>query len=590
MELVTLDFETYYDAEYGLTKMTTEEYIRDPRFAVHCLGFKKPGQEAVILPMQGFVPEVFDDKAVLCHHAHFDGLILTHHYGVRPAFYFDTLSMARFALPHLRSHSLENLAKHFNLGVKTVPYHLFKGKRILDPQTRKELEAGCMDDCALTEALFFRLLPLVPKEELEVIDMTIRLFTEPVLHLDRPLLQDYYDKDVQRKADLLKALGVELKDLRSDDKFAAMLDQLGIEAPTKLNKKGEEKFAFAKTDEGMKELLAHPDEKIIQLAECRLAVKSTIAESRAKRMLDMDLRGPMCIYLKPYGAHTLRWSGGDSMNWQNLTNGSALRLSLMAPDGYAIVVVDKSQIECRLLNWLAGETEVLAAFASGRDLYCDAASRFYSRTITKDDKEERKLFKEVELGCGFGMGYKKFRTRAKQKGIIVSEAEAKELIDFYRHTHSGVTRLWKEASRVIEILANGGDYEWGPMFVRAGKIYLPNGSYLDYTGIHKRVKEEDGSWDWVYPTKKGNSKIYGALLVENVVQALARVLLAQSMLKIKTRHKIVMSTHDECAYLAKLAEAQAAYEFGVETFTAPREWCKDIPLAAEGGFDIRYSK
>lgn len=599
MQLVTLDFETYYDNEYTLSKMTTEEYVRDTRFKAHCLGVRKHYSEcyfdghdevyetgertSCINPIS--LDSYAEDSAFLCHHAHFDGLILSHHYGIKPKFWFDTLSMARLALPHFRSHSLENLAKHFGLGVKTVPYNLFKGKRELDPEVQQLLEDGCMDDCELTYQLFLKLLPLVPREELEVIDMTIRLFTEPALELNRPMLQEYYDNDRKRKQDLLEELQVNIDDLRSDVKFAAVLETMGVEAPTKLNKKDQIKFAFAKTDEGMKDLLTHEDERIIAISECRLAVKSTIAESRAKRMLDMDARGAMCVYLKAYGAHTLRWSGGDSVNWQNLTNGTPLRLSLQAPEGHEIVVVDKSQIECRLLNWLADEKDVLSAFADGRDLYCEAATRFYGKTITKEDKEERKLFKEVELGCGFGMGHVKFRVRAKQKGIIVTEAEAKELIDFYRHTHEGVKRLWNEANRVIQALADGSTYQWKCMLVKNHKVYLPNGSYLSYEGLYK-----DEYGDWRYPTKKGNSKIYGALLVENVVQALARVLLAQSMLELRKYYKIVMSTHDEAAYLAKVEDAEKAYQHGVKIFTTPRKWCMLLPLGAEGGHAKNYSK
>lgn len=588
MQLVTLDFETYFDDEYSLKKMTTEEYVRDHRFGVHCVCAKIDSGDTFASTKE--IKSLYiENSGVLCHHAHFDGLILSHHYGIKPTFWFDTLSMARLVLPHLKSHSLESLASYYGLGTKTVPYQLFKGKRELDNNTMLQLSDGCLNDVELTYEIFKRLLPYVPEEELRVIDLTIRLFTEPKLRLDRESMIAYYHEELRRKKELLTKHGIEEKDLASNIKFAALLQSYGVEPPKKISlKTGKEAFAFAKTDDGFKELLTSDNDDIAALAECRISVKSNIAESRSKRMLDMDARGAMCVYLKAYGAHTLRWSGGDSMNWQNLKKKTPLRESLIASTGYVCVVVDKSQIECRLLNYMAGQMDVLAAFASGRDQYCDSATKFYGYTVTKKEHEhnERKLFKEVELGSGFGMGHVKFQTYIKQKANrVVSIEEAKSIINFYRRTHPRVTALWKEAEQVIGFLASGSNYTWKMVEVRDGRIYLPNGSYLSYEGLYK-----DEERDWRYPTKKGNSKLYGALLVENVVQALARMMFARDVLKIAEKYKVVMLTHDECVYIAREQEAQQAYDFGVEALTTNYEWCKDIPLAAEGGFARNYSK
>jgi hypothetical protein len=203
MQLVTLDFETHYDKDYTLKKLTTEEYVRDSRFKVHCVGYKYANTETKIVNLEEF-NKAKQPVGVLCHHTHFDGLILSHHYGIKPAFWFDTLSMARLVLPHLKSHSLGALAEHYGLHQKTVPYNLFIGKRDLDSQTQTALEDGCKHDVELTYQIFLRLLPHVSQEELRVIDLTIRLSTEPVLRVDRPRLKNFLEGENKRKQEILE--------------------------------------------------------------------------------------------------------------------------------------------------------------------------------------------------------------------------------------------------------------------------------------------------------------------------------------------------------------------------------------------------
>lgn len=596
MQLVTLDFETYYDDEYTLKKLTTEEYIRDPRFKVHCVGTKDEEWGTMIASHQvQDLNEWIDGHAVLCHHAHFDGLILSHHYSIRPKFWFDTLSMARLVLPHLKSHSLESLAEHFNLGVKTVPYNLFKGNRGLDYETQRLLEEGCKHDVELTYEIFKRLLPHVSKEELRVIDLTIRMYTEPMLQLDEERANDYLQKTLEEKASLLEKCGVTESELSSSKRFAECLSLLGVEPPLKVSPRtGKETYALAKTDAGFKELCESPNDTVAILCAARLGVKSTLAETRTGRLLGCSNRGNLPVYLKYYGAHTGRWSGGDKVNWQNFPRGGEIRKSILAPEGYVLVVADLSQIECRMLNWLAGQEDVLDAFRAGRDLYCEAASRFYGRTITKNDKSERHIFKSVELGCGYGMGHKKFREYARQAGNTVSEAEAKGLIDFYRGTHNMVTRYWKKMDRVIEEL-NAHilmTQEHGAFYVHGERIIYPNGGYQVFEGLSKKQGGEldNPRFEWIYTLRGREQKVYGGLLTENVTQALSRILLSQAMLKISERYKVVLTEHDSCGWLAKIEESEEALAFGMKILTTNPEWCIDLPLACEGGYARNYSK
>jgi DNA polymerase len=452
------------------------------------------------------------------------------------------------------------------------------------------LEEGCKRDVELTYQIFMRLLPHVSQEELEVIDLTIRMYTEPKLELNKERMNVYLQKTIADKDALLKRVGVDITDLSSSAKFASVLRGLGVEPPVKTSAKtGKETYALAKTDKGFKALCESEDDMVAALCAARLGVKSTLAESRAGRMLGSASRGPLPVYLKYYGAHTGRWSGGDKMNWQNFPRGGEIRKSILAPEGYMLVVVDLSQIECRMVNWLAGQEDVLDAFRSGRDIYCESASRFYGRAITKADNTERQIFKSVELGCGYGMGSAKFREYARQTGSVVTEAQADELIKFYRHTHEMVCRFWRKAESKLEWLAlyneEGTKETWGPMELYDKKIYYPNGGYQSFSDLHRTTDRE-----WHYTVRGRDQKIYGGLLTENVTQALSRVLLSQAMLKISKRYKVVMSTHDEVVYLAPEAEAKEAYDFGVKTLTTNPDWCKTLPLAAEGGYAKEYSK
>lgn len=588
MNLVTLDFETFFDQEYKLGKLTTEEYVRDPRFKVHCTGWKADDKPAYVMDEpRGVYAAHLRESAIVCHHAQFDGLILSHHYGIRPAFWFDTLSMARLVFPHAKSHSLEALAEMLGIGRKKMPYEDFKGVRDLPPDLYNRVAAGCANDVELTYAVFQKMLPYVPKDELRLIDLTVRMFTEPALCFDRERLQAYLEKTQAEKEQLLQSLGVDAAQLHSSEKFAELLRRLGVEPPTKASPRVEGKsiYAFAKTDEAMKELLDHENDTVAGLAAARLGQKSTLGETRAERLLGMGCRGALPVYLKYAGAHTLRWSGGDAVNFQNLPRGSEHRKVLMAPVGYALVVADLAQIECRILNWLAGQQDVLEMFRAGKDVYCEQASRALGRTITKADKAERQLFKTAELGLGYGMGAEKFASALKQQGIT---ADAKAMVQIYRQTHPEVVGLWKQANTWLNCIPNAPKPHklTDVLTLQNYRIYGPGGTWLDYANL---AYDADAR-EFYVTTRHGRSKMYGAKLVENVVQYLARLVLGEAMLKIAKRYRIVLTAHDEVVYLAPEKEAAEALEFGLQIMKTPPEWCSDCPLDAEGSYGERYSK
>lgn len=342
MKMITLDFETYYSADYNLRKLTTEEYVRDPRFEPLIMSYKLDhDQKQYSVVGHGAIQTLLDaldveNAAVLCHHAHFDGLILNHHFGHRPKIWFDTLSMAR-ALHGEISGALGKLMEFFNVGItKGVDVVGAKGKRLADFDAA-ELDSyrryGC-NDVEGTYRIFMKMLPVFPRKEMEHIDAVVRMFTEPMVELDEAMLLDYAQEIEANKLTLLFSAGLTLEEVMSNQKFAEALKRLGAEVPMKISlRTGKLSYAMSKTDKGLLELAEHDDIRVQTAVAARLGSKTTIEETRAKRLASMATRGPACIYYKYAGARqTMRLSGGDKTNFQNMKRGGTLRDSIYAPE------------------------------------------------------------------------------------------------------------------------------------------------------------------------------------------------------------------------------------------------------------------
>lgn len=412
MKLVSLDFETYYSTDYSLSKMTTEGYVRDPRFEVIGCAVSIDFAPAVWLtPAQFavFAKGDFSEVAISAHHTHFDGLILSHHYGVRPAYWFDTLSMSRAVHGSRIGNGLDALMKYYEIGSKGDAVTWAKGKRLRDftPEEYKAYGVYACNDTWGHQQVFKRLLPHFPRSELDLIDTTIRMYTEPVLLIDEPRLGTYLVTEIERKRELLEQCGITKEELSSADKFAHALRMIGVEPATKVSGKGNVIYAFAKSDPEFKELEEHEDEDVRLLCEARLAVKSTLNETRTSRLLRMGAGGRPCpVYLKYYGAHTGRWSGGDKLNWQNFERTNkryphkgTIRKSIVAPPGHKIVVADSAQIEARFTAWLAGQTDLTGQFARGEDVYSLFATEAYGRPIDRKANPEDEVPGHVGKTC-----------------------------------------------------------------------------------------------------------------------------------------------------------------------------------------------
>jgi len=601
--IITVDFETYYSREYSLSKMTTEEYIRGDEFEVIGVGVKVDEDETTWFSgTKGETQEFLNqydwaNALVLAHNTAFDGAILSWYFGIKPKGWLDTLCMARAVNGVDTSAALANLAKYYKLGEKGTEVINALGKRRSD-FNREEMDsygAYCRNDVDLTYSLFQILSNGFPTRELKVIDCTLRMFTHPALTLDLPLLEQHLHDVKAKKERLLEAAAANKDDLMSNDKFAELLKQLGVDPPRKTSTTtGREAWAFAKTDEGFKELASHPDPRVQTLVAARLGNKTTLEETRTQRFIDIAKRGRMPVPLKYYAAHTGRWGGDDKVNLQNLptrgNNAGKLKSAIRAPKGYILIDADSSQIEARTVAWLAGQTDLVDAFEKGEDVYKIMASAIYAKEVDEITKDERFVGKTTILGAGYGMGANKFSAQLKTFGVDVDEAEAKRIIDVYRQTYSEIPSLWKQAQSALDAIltdrtAKLGEYPEVLSVEGSVGIRLPSGLFLRYPEL---TKDSDGQY--AYKTRAGFTKIYGGKVIENVCQAVARCIIAEQMLKIGKKYQVVLTVHDAVACLAPAEERGEAVKYVEECMRWRPEWCKDLPLNCEVGYGESYGE
>ena len=386
--IIAIDFETAWSkSEYTLSKMTTEEYVRDSRFKAWGVCWKNVGEDWGAVWVRGkdiaeWAATIdWSRTAVLAHNAQFDVTILSWRYGVQPAFIFDTLSMARALRGVEAGNSLAKLAEDFGLPPKGKAVHSTDGMLDSIPfAVEVELADYCKHDTRLCEEIFLRLIDGYPTKELRLIDMTLKMYTRPLLMLDKEMLKNAIDEERISREALLSRIGVEEAALASNPKFAEILKTLGVDAPTKTSKTtGENTLALAKNDALFQALLNSDNEDIALICEARLRVKSTSERTRAQRFLDIASRGLLPVPLSYYGAGTGRYTAakGSAINMQNLKRGSFLRKAVMAQEGYALVVGDLSQIEPRVLAWLADNTPLLDIFRSGKDPYAQFGAQMF---------------------------------------------------------------------------------------------------------------------------------------------------------------------------------------------------------------------
>jgi DNA polymerase len=605
--VITIDFETYYDREFSLSKITTEEYVRDRCFEVIGVGVKVDekktewfsGTEAQIKFWLGKFE--WDKSLVLAHNMMFDGAIMAWRFGIDPKGWLDTLCMARAVHGVEVGGSLKALAERYGIGEKGTEVVNALGKRRKDfsEEELKRYGEYCRNDVELTYKLFNILRADFPTKELKVIDLTLRMFTHPVLKLDLPLLEQHLLDVVERKEKLLEATSASKDDLMSNDKFAQLLIELGVDPPRKISlTTGREAWAFAKTDEEFKVLLEHENVNVQALVAARLGNKTTLEETRTQRFIDIAKRGLMPVPLKYYAAHTGRWGGDDKVNLQNLPsrgqNAGRLKSAICPPKGHVIVDADSSQIEARTLAWLAGQDDLVEAFDSGEDVYRIMASTIYGKPQEEVTKDERFVGKTTILGAGYGMGAIKFQTQLKTFSVDLPEDECKRIIKVYREAYPSIPNFWRSAQACLESIIQNQANTLGREGVlefssEVSGFKLPSGLWQRYDGLEK-ITDSEGKFQYQYKTRRGMTKIYGGKVVENVCQAIARCVIAEQILRISKRYRVVLTVHDAIACVAPKAEAEDAVKYVEECMKWRPEWCLGLPLNCEVGYGVNYGE
>lgn len=643
--ILFLDFETYYDDDYSLKKMAPPNYILDPRF--ECIGCSVKFDDGLAQWVDGPDFESFiktvdpNDTTTVTFNALFDNCILAWRYGFIPRRMLCTMRLSVALRGHLLpSHSLASVARLLGVGSKGTVIEAVKGLHRADIINRGSLWPRFQDyannDNEMSAGIFAKLLPEFPASERKVMDRVLRCAVEPAFMIDIPMLKEHLDELKRDKIHMLRmAAGMpedqdtgqlDLGDdeaiakamdkfagrLRSQDKFKELLEARGVDIEYKVSASDPDKQipAFAKTDEFMADLLEHEDEQVQALAAARLGVRSTIEETRGKRMLSIaELTWPefyrggnFPIPLRYSGAHTHRLSGDWKINMQNLPSGrgkaiSKLRKALIAKAGFKVVVADMAQVEARITAWICHQLDLLGVFARGEDPYSILASAIFGFTVDKKvHLIERFIGKSGVLGCGFGCGKDKFYNMvvrdARKLGMDVKKLLetwtpelAEKTVYTYRDKNWNIAQTWKTLDNILKTAWVGlaKPTKFGPCMVGEGYVLLPNGMKM----LYKVDASDPDELRYVYG--KRSHKIYGAKFLENIVQALARIILMNAALRLWDRgYKFKLQAHDELGFIVPDEDVERAKLIIVEEMSRRPSWAPDLPLKAEVGSGQTY--
>jgi DNA polymerase len=620
-DVLCLDFESYFDAEYSLSKMSTIEYIRDSRFELTGLGLKYGEHPGIFIPPDDIEAELevlnrdHDTTTVLVQNARFDITILQEYFGIVPKYITDLKDLASHYDSRM-SHRLKDLAKMHKLKPKGDTMN-FKGLRWCDmtPYQRMKLAKYTINDVELETELFKLLLPKLsnPKVELALARHTLDLWLHKRFVVDLNLARTVKTKMRGKIASAIQASGKTPKELRSK-KFAGWLQEAlpdGEEVPMKPGKRGNIP-ALAKADEACQQLLVHPNREVRDLLVGRLAAKSWPTHlKRVQSLISQTLAngGLLRVPLTYYGGHTGRWGGSEKINLQNLggkgrgvENDELIQIVkqlIQAPDGYKLGIADSSQIEARVLAWLAGQQDLLDGFARSEDVYSVFATRLFGcevRNPTEDDPPDvasdleikRGFGKDAILGAGYGMGATRFYNNCLVSLSLRPLFDSgqydfkfvKQLIDLYRRKYAKIPAYWKAVETAFRRVIRFPHLE-----VKAGRvtfrndngtveIELPSGRILYYR--HCKIDRKD-SIKWHHGT------LWGGSITENIDQSISRDLLGYWILECeKVGLPVVLHVHDDIKTLLPVDQAEEGLAKQMSIMRSLPEWASGLPVDVKG--------
>lgn len=599
-KLIFIDFESAFSSkDYTLKKMSTIEYIRDPRFKAFGLAFAmNPCAPVWVTGSQipEFCSQVANDcgwpnVALVGHNIKFDATILREIYECVPGQFIDTKGMSKAVFAKsIKGHSLADLAEHFGLESKGIMKT--DGLRTLSSEQENDLAGYCVHDVELCREIYRRLEKDFPESQYEAMHRTVSMFVSPKFELNVPLLEKTAKEEASRRETIFKEIGIDKKEFASNAKFPKLLEREGYSVPTKTSPRtGKSIPALALGDPEFLEMAEEGNERLKTLCEARIAAKSTLLETRSAKLAAIGATGRWPFDVEFSGAdQTHRFSGGSGAggNPQNFTRDSALREAVEAPKGYSLVVGDFSNIELRIVAYLSRDPGLIQAIEQGVDLYCDFASVFYGRKVTKSDAKERRFGKCAILGLGYGMGPAKFaKTVRLQTGETLTEEQARKAVDLYRTRYGGVPRLWEKLDGSISFMLDAMSIMKNielPVHMGHEKIWLPSGLVLRYPNL-RQVKEER-RMEWVYDVYNKRNleqrKLYGGKLLENISQALAG-----ELLKGVTEMMgdcVVGTVHDECIVVCKRGQEIVTAAKLKRAMSLSPKWLPTMKLDAEVGW------
>jgi len=599
---LVIDFESYFDSKEGYTlkKMSMVEYVRDPRFKVWGLGYwdlrdEKP-RWVSNKNINEFITKIdWANTDVIAHNVKFDGFILHQIYGVQPRRWIDTKGMSRAVFgKRIKNHSLATIAEYFKMEAKGIMKT--DGLKDLTPAQERELAEYCLHDVELGGAIYQKLVPDFPKSQFEMLHRTVQMFVAPKLELNIELLKQTAENERERKKNIFNKLRINKAVFSSNVKFPKLLEAEGFECPMKPSPKQKNEDGLPKMipaislgDSDFLDMLEGENERLKFLCEARIAAKSTLLETRSEKLARIGETGQWAFDVEFSGANqTHRFSGGKGAggNPQNLTRGSALRQAICAPPGYRLIVGDFANIELRLVAYLSKDPGLIEAIENDVDLYCDFASTFYERTITKKDELERRFGKCAILGLGYGMGAKKFkRTVRLQTSQNISDTEAERAVELYRSRYTRVPQLWYILNSYIPFLTRNekGLFIGLPIRYKKEALILPDGLEMQYPNL-RQVEGEKGL-EWIYDIwDKGQfqrRKLYGGKVLENISQALAGIICKEAAQQFGD--KVTGLVHDEIHLIERMPFAFLTKKKLERVMSITPKWLPRMKLKAEVG-------
>ena len=601
MTTLAIDYESYYDTSklerYSLKHMPTVLYIRDPRFKLFGASVSLNFQEPKWIPSWNLPTYLnnlpWDEITLIGHNLLFDGLITHDHFSHSPKQYLDTLSMSKAIFPHLTNHKLNTVAKHCNLGHK-IPNVLENLNGVKNP-THEQLTLLAQyanQDLQLELDIYHLLYPIFQKlpNELAHMHLTSRMGCEPKLEIDSSRAHCALNREKVTQQNILHASPIPKSVLSSNQQFVQYLKSQDITVPEKENAKGDIIPALGQNDYPFKQLQAqHPELKTVW--DARRVAKSTIGITRMQKLIDIGKSGTLPVPYTYYAAHTGRTGGTDGYNMANLPRGSEIRKSIIAPPGYLIMPADSSQIELRFTYTFCGQLDMVEVLRNGQCVYCVSAKESYGYEVIKG-MPERNFGKAKELGLTYGMGHNNFQIQCAIglmgcDPIQLTDSEAFSTVDNWRRSRYMVKHMWDKFKNAIPQMALDPEcsIEIAPIRLIHQAIELPNGMIINYEGLHKNPEDDN----WYYGKGK---KIYGAKILENVIQSLARIAFVKQLLECDAHPLLhaVGQTYDEGIFLIPEQHADEAKDAALEIMSQSPTWMPQIPLKAEAEYAKEYSK